>query len=125
MVEALLGRWCGVGDATANGAGRSWVGESSAGPGAEAEANLGAAASGGYDGSMLSMGNVWLLGRCCEAVWGGGGRREYCGVAKGPWVVSGEKAKGVEGLVVPPEKEGTVSVKVLDRDAVLWELEWR
>ncbi len=50
----------------------------------------------------------------------------YCGAANGPCVVSGEKVKGVAGLEGPPEKdEFTVSVKALERDVVLWELEWR
>jgi hypothetical protein len=38
--------------------------------------------------------------------------------------LSGEKAKGVVGLVGPPEnEEGAVSVKALDKDVVLWEFE--
>jgi len=56
----------------------------------------------------------------------GGGRRECWDGIKGAHVVSGEKAKGVAGLVGPPENDdGAVSVKPLLRDVVLWEFECR
>lgn len=50
----------------------------------------------------------------------GGGSRECCEGINGAQVVSGEKVKGVVGLVAPPENEdGAVSVNPLLRDVVL------
>ena len=70
------------------------------------------------DGSIPSIGNVWLLG-----LWKllpGGGSRECCEGIQEPEVPSGENAKGVVGLVGPAENEdGAVSVKALDREVVL------
>jgi len=74
------------------------------------------------DGSIPSMGKVWLLGRW--KLLPGGGNRACCEGIHDPELLSGEKAKGVVGLVGPPEnEEGAVSVKALDRDVVLWEFE--
>lgn len=64
------------------------------------------------------MGNVWLRGRW--KIFVGGGRRECWDGMKGAHVVSGENAKGVAGLVGPPENdEGAVSVNPLLKEVVL------
>jgi hypothetical protein len=50
----------------------------------------------------------------------GGGNLDCCEGIHDPELLSGEKAKGVVGLVGPPENdEGAVSVKALDKDVVL------
>ena len=70
------------------------------------------------EGSIPSMGKVWLLGRW--KLLPGGGNRDCCEGIHDPELLSGEKVKGVVGLVGPPEnEEGAVSVKALDRDVVL------
>lgn len=74
------------------------------------------------DGSFPSIGNVWLLGRW--KLFPCGGMRDCWDGIQVPELVSGEKVKGVVGLVGPPEKgDGAVSVKALDNDVVLCELE--
>ena len=74
-------------------------------------------------GSFPSIGKVWLLGRCWKLFPCGGMRDCWEGIHE-PELVSGEKVNGVVGLVGPPENgDGAVSVKALDRDVVLCELE--
>jgi hypothetical protein len=69
------------------------------------------------------MGNVWLLGRW-KLLLPGGGSRCCCEGIQDPVFVSGEKVKGVVGLVGPAENDdGAVSVKALDKEVVLWEFE--
>jgi hypothetical protein len=65
---------------------------------------------------MFRLGNVWLLGRWKPLP--GGGNRDCCEGSQPE--LSGENAKGVVGLVGPPEKDdGAVSVNALFRDVVL------
>jgi hypothetical protein len=109
-----------------NGGGISCIGESNADEGAVTGRYFGVMGSvlcgEMNDGSLASMGNVWLLGRWkLLPVWG---RRDCWEGIQDAELVSGEKVKGVVGLVGPPENgEGAVSVKALDREVVLCELE--
>lgn len=104
-----------------NGGPISWIGESKADEGA-VTGMLYFGVSGSFDceemndGSIPSIGKVWLRGR-----WNpfpGGGNRDCCEGSHPE--LSGEKAKGPVGLVGPPENEdGLLSVKALDKDVVL------
>jgi hypothetical protein len=70
------------------------------------------------EGSIPSIGNVWLLG--LWKLFPGGGRRECWEGIQEPELPSGENAKGVDGLVGPAEnEEGAVSVKALFKEVVL------
>lgn len=102
------------------------MGESSADGGAVTGKYFGVMGSGPCDemndGSIPSMGNVWLLGRW--KLFPGGGSRDCCEGIQELELVSGEKVNGVVGLPGPPENdEGAVSVKALDKEVVLCELE--
>jgi hypothetical protein len=69
------------------------------------------------EGSIPSIGNVWLRGRW--KLLPGGGSRDCCEGIQEP-ELSGEKVNGVVGLVGPPEnEEGAVSVNALDNEVVL------
>jgi hypothetical protein len=128
-MEPLLLLWCRGGEEMAEsipkGGGISWIGDSNAEGGA-VTGRLYFGVRGSLlwmkDGSIPSMGKVWLLGRW--KLLPGGGNRACCEGNHDPELLSGEKAKGVVGLVGPPEnEEGAVSVKALDKDVVLWEFE--
>jgi hypothetical protein len=70
------------------------------------------------DGSIRSIGKVWLRGRW--KLFPGGGSRGCCEGMQEPELLSGEKAKGVVGLVGPAaNEEGAVPVKALDKEVVL------
>lgn len=128
LMEEVDELWCNGGLAIAESrpnCGISWMGESSADDGAVLVCceYFGVEGSSGCvlerkEGSMPSMGKVWLRGRWKLAL-GGGSRACWDGMkGLGPHPVSGEKAKGVVGDVGPPEKEeGAVSVKALESEA--------
>ncbi len=70
------------------------------------------------DGSIPSIGKVWLLG--LWKLFPGRESRDCCEGIQEPVVPSGEKAKGVFGLVGPAENEDkALSVKALEREVVL------
>jgi hypothetical protein len=109
-----------------NGAAISCIGESSADEGAVTGRYfgvMGSVACGEMNEvSFPSMGKVWLLGRW--KLLPCGGMRDCWEGIQVPEFVSGENVNGVVGLVGPPENgDGAVSVKALDKDVVLCELE--
>lgn len=69
------------------------------------------------DGSIPSVGNVWLRGLW---KWFGIGSR-VDGYGSHELALSGAKENGVDGLVGPPENEPgpAASVKILDSEVVL------